>query len=301
MQIQGVGHQQAWQLLKARQNDPQTATEKAPKPQKTAAPAPMETETKPAELSPDQAQEKGVIRLLREGHFQGVSDLRLRINFDEELQQAVTREAQETWASGGQELVAALNGKIEEMGATFTFSAEDAARIDDFKETTSSLFSGTTDGPFDASAAMETLTTAFNGLIDALNAPGPTAAVESPALATAEAGAAPDALPETGEPAIAAAEAPAPPPLTEESSSAAPAAPTLPEALSNLQQWFDTEKATLETMRATTQSLPELSAPRGKGAAYERFFAIYDSLHTALSSAGSETGGSEPAGIQTEA
>ena len=299
MHVQGVGHQQVWQPLKTRQNDPQTVTEKAPKPQKTAAPVPVESETKPAELS--QEQEKGVIRLLREGHFQGVSDLRLRINFHEELQQTATRAAQETWASGGQELVAALNGKIEEMGATFTFSAEDAARIDDFKETTSSLFSGTTDGPFDATAAMETLTTAFHGLITALQDFEPTAAEASPALATAEAGATPDALPETGEPAIAAAEAPAPPPMTEESSSAAPAAPTLPEALENLQQWFDTEKDALKTMLADTQSLPELSTPRGKGAAYERFLAIYDSLHTAPSSAGSETGGSEPAGIQTEA
>jgi len=301
MQIQGVGHQQAWQLLKARQNDPQTATEKAPKPQKTAAPAPMETETKPTELSPDQAQEKGVIRLLREEHFQGVSGLRLRINFQEELQQAVTREAQATWASGGQELVAALNGKIEEMGETSAFSDEVAMLTDNFEKAISPLFSGATDGPFDASAAKEAMTTAFNGLIEALQAFAPAAAEESPAGATAGGGAVPNALPETEDPAIAAADTPATDPLTGQNSSATPAALTFTEALTNLQLWFDTEKATLETMRAASQSLPELSAPRGKGVAYERFLAVYDSLHTATSSAGSETGGSEPAGIQTEA
>lgn len=301
MQIQGVGHQQAWQLLKTRQEGPQTATEKAPKPQKTAAAAPIETETKPAELSPDQGQEKGVIRLLRAGHFQGVSDLRLRINFDEELQQTASRAAQATWTSGGQELVAALNGKIEEMGETFAFSAEAAALMDEFEQATSPLFSGATNGPFDATAAMEAMTTAFNGLIEALQAFAPAAAEESPAGATAGGGAALNALPETEEPGIAAADTPATDPLTGENSSAAPAALPFTEALTNLQQWFDAEKAALETMRAETQSLPELSAPRGKGVAYERFLAIYESLHTATSSAGGETGGSEPEGIQTEA
>jgi len=302
MQIQGVGHQQAWQLLKTRQDGPQTATEKTPKLQKTAAPAPIETETKPAELSQDQEQEKGVIRLLREGHFQGVSDLRLRINFHEELQQTATREAQETWASGGQELVATLNGKIEEMVDTFAFSDKVTVLTDNFEQAISPLFSGATDGPFDATATMETMTTAFNGLIEALRAFEPTAVEESPAVATAEGGATLDVLPETEEAAIAATtEGALTDPLTGESSSAAPAPLPFTEALTNLQQWFDTEKATLETMLAATQSLPELSAPRGKGVAYERFLAIYESLHTATSSAGTETGGSEPEGIQTEA
>lgn len=301
MHVQGVGHQQAWQLLKTRQDGPQTAAEKTPKPEKTAAPAPIETETKPAALSPDQDQEKGVIRLLREGHFQGVSGLRLRINFHEELQQTATREAQETWASGGQELVATLNGKIEEMGDDFAFSAEAAMLMDNFEKAIGPFFSGAADGPFDASAAMEEITTAFNGLIDTLQAFEPTAAEESPAMASAEGGATLDVLPETEEPATAAADATAIDPLTGESSSAAPATLTFTDALKNLQQWFDTEKATLETMLAATQSLPELSAPRGKGVAYERFLAIYESLHTATSSASTETGGSEPEGIQTEA
>ena len=114
------------------------------------------------------------------------------------------------------------------------------------------------------------MTKAFNGLIDALQAFEPTTAEVSPAMAATEGGAAPATL-------------------------------TFTDALTNLQQWFDTEKATLETMLAATQSLPELSAPRGKGVAYERFLAIYESLHTAISSAGTETGGSEPEGIQTEA
>jgi hypothetical protein len=301
MQIQGVAHQQAWQLLKTRQDGPQTATEKAPKPQNTATPAPIETEPKPAELSTDQEQEKGVIRLLREGHFQGVADLRLRINFHEELQQAATREAQETWASEGQELVSTLNGKIEELGNTFAFSEEVAGLMDNFEQATSPLFSGTTDGPFDATAAMDEMTKAFNGLIDALQAFKPTATDESSALVAAEDGAAPNALPATEEPAIATADAPATDPLTGENSSTTPAALTFTDALANLQQWFDTEKAALDTMLAETRSLPELSAPRGKGVAYERFLAMYNSLQTPTSTTGTETGGSEPEGIQTEA
>ena len=295
MHIQGVNHQQAWQLLKTRQEVPPAATEKAPKPQNTASPAPIETETKAAELSPEQGQEKGVIRLLREGHFKGVADLRLRINFHEELQQTGSREAQEALISGGQELVTTLNGTIEEMGTTFNFEA--AALMDDFKETTSPLFSGATDTPFDADTVINTMTDAFGDLLSALNDIKLAAEQENPAMETAAEG----GVSATAESAIPAVDMPATDPLAEENSSAAQATLAFSNALANLQQWFDTEKDALETKIAATQSLPELSSPRGKGVAHERFLAIYNSLQTPTSSTGDETGGSQPEGsIQTE-
>lgn len=47
------------------------------------------TETKPtvqdSRQIPGQEKVKGVVRLLHEGHFKGVADIRLRINFHEQL------------------------------------------------------------------------------------------------------------------------------------------------------------------------------------------------------------------------
>jgi hypothetical protein len=295
MHIQGINHQQAWQRLKTRQESPQAATEKAPKLQNTAAPAPIETETKAAELNPEQVQEKGVIRLLSEGHFQGVAGLRLLINFHEELQQTASREAQEALISGGQELVTTLNGSIEEMGEIFDF--EVAAPMKDFKEMTSSLFSGATDPPFDADTVIKTMTDASIGLFSALNENKPAAEQEKSAMETTE-----GEVSATAESAIAGVDTPATDPLTEGSSSATPDTSIFLDALGNLQQWFNTEMAALETKLAATQSLPELSSQRGKGVAYERFLAIYNSLQTPTGSAGDETGGNQPeSGIQTEA
>ncbi len=289
MHIQGVNHQQAWQMLKTRQESPQAGTETVPKPQNTASPTPIETETKAAELNQEQGQERGVLRLLREGHFQGVADLRLRINFHEELQQTASREAQGVFISGGQELVTTLNGSIDEMGTAFNFEAD--ALMDDFKEMTGPLFSGATDKPFDADAAMEKMTEAFNGLLSALNELA--VEQESSVMEAVEGG-----VSATAESALPGVDTPATDPLTEGSSNVAS---TFKDALANLQEWFDKEKAALETKLAATQSLPELSSPQGKGAAYERFLAIYNSLQTPTSSTGDETGGSQPEGsIQTE-
>jgi hypothetical protein len=47
---------------------------------------------------------KGVVRLLMEGHFKGVADVRLRINFMDELRQAAGAQAGETFKEGLGEL-----------------------------------------------------------------------------------------------------------------------------------------------------------------------------------------------------
>jgi hypothetical protein len=41
--------------------------------------------TEATTVEPGSEEERGVIRLLQEGHFKGVSDVRLRINFHDEL------------------------------------------------------------------------------------------------------------------------------------------------------------------------------------------------------------------------
>ena len=52
----------------------------------------LETKTD-AQLSQSKGEAKGVVRLLQEGHFKGVADLRHRINFHEQLQHATNQAA----------------------------------------------------------------------------------------------------------------------------------------------------------------------------------------------------------------
>ena len=60
------------------------------------------------ETRSESGEERGVVRLLMEGHFKGVADVRLRINFMDELRQAAGARAGETLKEG----LADLAGKV---------------------------------------------------------------------------------------------------------------------------------------------------------------------------------------------
>ena len=64
------------------------------------------------EALPENGEErgKGVVRLLMEGHFKGVADVRLRINFMDELRQAAGARAEESFREG----LAELAGNVPE-------------------------------------------------------------------------------------------------------------------------------------------------------------------------------------------
>ena len=80
MQVEGVnpGHAYGWQKV----HDEEEQIDQATEPQTTDA------------VAEPEGGQRGVIRLLQEGHFKGVSDVRLRINFFDEIAAIETAQLQ---------------------------------------------------------------------------------------------------------------------------------------------------------------------------------------------------------------
>lgn len=77
-------------------------------------------------------EQRGVIRLLMEGHFHGVANVRLRINFDEEIAALDASAAKETTAPKVAALVEAVTGRIDALTTSGQLSEEDAAAAREF-------------------------------------------------------------------------------------------------------------------------------------------------------------------------
>ena len=250
-----------------------------------------------SQSNPENEGEKvrGVIRLLQEGHFKGVADVRLRINFHDELQ------AMED--AGRAEMV---SGEIER------FEQEVSGRLDSFllapiepggegKEPAAEalrealVIFNQTKGQFSSDPA-EDLTQRFDNLLTAIRGFGAESAEESDSGDPAPEEVLPDPALIEGEEPVAPEEEPVEPMAAEEpgptETASDPVEAPVPDAgeeqapevsvwdsLANeLQGLFDDFMAGLEEKSSTFSVLPELSAPTGHGRAYEKFLAIYQSL-----------------------
>lgn len=202
-------------------------------------------------------QTKGVIRLLQEGHFKGVAEVRLTINFFDELTAIETGQLKA--AAGGQinGIIDALAGPedlLQALGQPDSEQAEVLAALHDaFAQAVNDandefMASGTpsTDG------LVESLNNAFTAFVEGLWSlfePEPTD---------------PPPPPEEGEP---------PEPPTTTSSQEA-----LETYIADLQTAFDAAVAQFQDAFAGVQVIPEFSPPNGNGVAYEKFLAIYNEM-----------------------
>lgn len=202
---------------------------------------------------------KGVLRLLQEKHFKGVSDVRLRINFFEQLNAI---EAGKLQAVAEQK----VNAVLESVGGIIdTFLAaeenelteEQTAGVPELQETFFQAASRYTN------ELVTDLNNAFDDFVEALR----------------------DLF--------------APPALTQEENTTAEAesagAPGLPwqTFIEDLQSAFTTATNELTQAFAEVRILPELSEPNGNGVAYEKFLAIYNELR-GLQTPSDEQPNSEP-------
>lgn len=216
--------------------------------------------------------EKGVIRLLLAGHFQGVADIRLRINFADELPPPPTQNAQTAFANGTSGLVTRLEFKARELFGSpgdapeglETEAADPASALNEaltaFATGADDILASVKDGSLYLNSALTELREAFSALAATFGAP-PAPAVEDTDDGSTTVTDVLESIPSTAD-------------ETETAEAPKTAATLLPE----LQKWFDDEVAKLEAAMAESRALPPLSEPRGKGAAYGKFLEIYNSL-----------------------
>ncbi len=202
---------------------------------------------------------KGVLSLLQEGHFKGVSDVRLRINFFEQLTAIETAKLQ---AVAGQK----VNAVLESVGGIVdTFLAaeenglteEQTAGVSELQETFVQAASGYTNEP------VTDLNNAFEDFVEALRD------LFAPPVQTQEENT-----------------------TTETESTDAPELPWQ-IFIEDLQSAFTTATNELTQAFAEVRILPELSEPNGNGVAYEKFLARYNELR-GLQTPSDEQPGSEP-------
>jgi hypothetical protein len=218
--------------------------QKAQSPDPAGEPQVLNSEA-PDESNQDQ---KGVIRLLQEGHFKGVADVRLRINFFDELA-AIEAGQLKTAADGNiNGVLGAIGGDAELLLALSEAPEGGAEGLQELQEVFAAAVNGAKEEFMGAEmpskdGLVESINWAFEAFIEGLQELfGP-------------------------EPEVMEEEAPA---------------PSMDEALESyiagLKAAFEAAMEDFSGALGGVAVLPELSEPSGNGVAYEKFLAIYNEM-----------------------
>ena len=238
------------------QNRPVRSEERAGAASSARPARPVRVENaEPKSHSVEKAAPRGVLRLLEEGHFKGVADVRLRINFFD----AIAQKEQVHQAAGVQDTVSTfldeLATRVDTLAASTDLSSDQQAALGDlteaFKATTHEAASA-----FDASepSALEALTQEIQAAFDTFYTSVQGALEPGGSEASSEEGPAADteAVPTEG-------------------------ANGLSDFLNQLTDLF-TQSVDALVALGTASVLPPLSAPSGNGPAYDKFVAQYNAL-----------------------
>ena len=199
----------------------------------------------------------GVIRLLEAGHFKGVADIRLRINFHDQLEQRAADKTADKLRTGADELVKTTVSKTDEVLATLatdeTSREAVGASLDEFSESVdTTLATALKADDLDIDAIMADLRAAFDDLVGGLRDSFGPAEVDMSGTDTLV-----SVAPTAGDP---------------------PAPDAFEAALAELTDAFDQALSSLIESVESSLYLPDPSPAPGNGAAYDKFLAIYENL-----------------------
>ena len=241
----------------------------------------QDTTTDPVAENPTE-RAKGVLRLLQEGHFRGVADVRLRINFHEELT-AIQHDALRNIAPEKLQAISdAINTQVDTLISSGNLTEEQQTTVGQLRQTFLDTVQQLTDefrgagGP-QSDGLTSGLQDAFDAFLESLTSLLLPEEPPAPPVNNQ-----PDVEPPVDE---AAAESPEVPSDSspEQTPTEAPAEPA-PDPfdaeayLGELTASFNTALTQLVEALQATNTLPELSPPNGNGGAYAKFLAIYHEL-----------------------
>lgn len=193
--------------------------------------------------------EKGVLRLLQEGHFKGVSDVRLRINFFDELAEIESAKLQTVTEEK-------VNNVLESIAGVVTpfIEGENELTDEQISEVTKIHEAFTQAAGESQNEPVADLTTAFNVFFEALRN------LLTPQIQIQQENTTPD----------------------DENIDTTQSSNTTEQPwqtfLENLQSAYTEASDEFTKAVDDLQILPELSEPNGNGVAYEKFLAIYNEL-----------------------
>ena len=236
---------------------------------------PEEPAQMPSQEEPDKPEKvRGVIRLLESGHFSGVAEVRLRINFFDELSNRANAAREVVLQEGADNISDAVRNGVSELLASGDFGVEVQEPIntalEDFeRETRALLEEGIEAGPSLSDSLGSAITPIFEALVANLTELL-TAETEDPA---------PPGTGETPPPEPDGAAAPASDARTPlEAEESVDAVGTLDDAVADLRAVFAEAVAGLIASLESVSRLPEPSPPGGNGRAFEAAMEIYSGL-----------------------
>lgn len=223
-----------------------------------------ETALPTVDVPPPPQHARGVIRLLQEGHFNGVADVRLRINFADELAALQTQSNARVVAVGPDAIIAGADAVITDFLAQNDVNEEAIVQIqaarNTFADAIGQAFAAPDSTPQSLVDALSAAINDFLGSIQALIPADTSANVETTVVDNAAAVPVETATLDT--PGVA-ADSPLPP---------------FGQLIELLREALDAIVSDLQTQFESAQILPELSSPNGNGRAYDKFVAILNGL-----------------------
>lgn len=252
----------------------------------------VEVETSVADPTEDQEGVPGVLRLLQEGHFKGVADVRLRINFAEEIAAMEREQTEPIVADGvtglvdtvaaGMEPFTVENGLGEQ--AVTGIGEASAALTTSLEQIAGEYQSGGITNSADIIARIQTgfdsFVSSVQSLLDAASASVPETPAETVTLQAGDASLSMAMASAEGIDGALVEETPAEESPTQDLPAEETPSFDFQAALSDLVASFTATLQELETALNSIQVLPPLSEPTGNGKAYDKFLAIYNGLQS---------------------
>lgn len=283
MNVQAMGHRRAWDHLRPDHDGTQDAQAVKSVRNRTHADTASALEGRGHGA-------RGVIRLLQEGHFKGVADVRLRINFLDELQAAGAARAGSTLQAGVDDLVSRLQdastGPLAALLEDGALTSEDiAALAAGFEQEAAEILTGFRNGEAGMDETLTALEHALLALADLPADPTGEATETIPEIAADMADEADAPVENTADLTTTITTAPENGEDTVQASGAGLSEPDAPEPGLTVQDAFTALRETLAGLMdelrqrvADSQTLPPLSPHKGNGRAYAKFLAIYTAM-----------------------
>lgn len=229
-------------------------------------------ESNPAE---EESAERGVIRLLQEGHFNGVADIRLRINFMDELDALNQKEVKQIAAESIANIKGIIEDKVGELLQSDAITSEQAGAISELQiklvEEIQDADEQFRNDEVSLDIFVGNIGNALDNFTDSLL---PILITQSGNQTPAEETAPQESLTINVTESI----QPADYSTIQEPTSDTVEEIQLQEFLDELQSGFAGVLEEFATKLSDVSVLPSLSPPSGNGVAYDKFVAIYDEL-----------------------
>lgn len=223
----------------------------------------IEENAEPVETEKDAG--KGVIRNLINGHFKGVADVRLRINFSEQIEALEQAELAKATGSGLSTLSDSINNEINAALGSEEIDEESSILFMSALETFNNEISQLRTNIPQSDNLISEIRSSFDNFVLSTR---PT--IEEPVEPEP---------PITGETVLSEeviipdAEQPGADIISEKEPQF-----SIDQFLTDLISTFDAELELLETTLANTSVIPEISEPSGNGKAFDKFMAIYNEM-----------------------